>query len=526
MLKKLKITKRRLIQEYHGRNTHPDGSAAQEDGFENSYTNFLKTENALTSLKANLSVYAKALENLASAQEAISKDLMFFYDPETEFHKAAQTYQENIEAFKEYATKTAVDKIADDIVTPIDNHLGQFPVIKSMMDKRSRKKIDLDSYKRQLTEIQEKAGKEDKKKKVELKLKATQDKFNELSANLFSTFSRYEQLRSNLLNSHFVELLVAQLNYFNDGCESIASMEDIIARLETDPDNIHATIAEDEDEVTAAGISEASATSAGENLVFFDNPPFIASVPFATRHAQMDPMITNKRARTKYHRSKSIRNPEVAALKLENMDIQGAADSDDELPQEQAEQEARQRKEEKEKIAAEQEEAKQKEEEEKRVQLKMKEVEEAKQKEAALEIMEKKIEEQKRKEKAAEAANQVKETGKQHAVSQISTAEAFSSFKNEFISQAHSNETTDEWEEEDVVETPAPTSAPALAPDPDTPKVCVALYDYQAQRDVELSFQAGEEINVVQQDPSGWWTGIVNGQCGVFPTTYTQLKQT
>lgn len=47
----------------------------------------------------------------------------------------------------------------------------------------------------------------------------------------------------------------------------------------------------------------------------------------------------------------------------------------------------------------------------------------------------------------------------------------------------------------------------------------VALYDYTAQADGDLSFNAGDKIEVVEKTASAedWWTGKINGQQGVFP---------
>eukprot|EP00007_Cunea_sp_BSH-02190019_P007543 CAMPEP_0174234418 /NCGR_PEP_ID=MMETSP0417-20130205/4176_1 /TAXON_ID=242541 /ORGANISM="Mayorella sp, Strain BSH-02190019" /LENGTH=1098 /DNA_ID=CAMNT_0015312779 /DNA_START=26 /DNA_END=3322 /DNA_ORIENTATION=+ len=47
-----------------------------------------------------------------------------------------------------------------------------------------------------------------------------------------------------------------------------------------------------------------------------------------------------------------------------------------------------------------------------------------------------------------------------------------------------------------------------------------ALWEYVPQEEGELGFSAGDIVNVVQQDESGWWTGQVHGVIGVFPSNY------
>lgn len=69
---------------------------------------------------------------------------------------------------------------------------------------------------------------------------------------------------------------------------------------------------------------------------------------------------------------------------------------------------------------------------------------------------------------------------------------------------------------------PVPSKKPALRkPGPD---FVVALYSYQAQTEGDLSFSAGDRIEVVQKTGSqdDWWTGKVNGAQGIFPGNYVR----
>lgn len=71
-------------------------------------------------------------------------------------------------------------------------------------------------------------------------------------------------------------------------------------------------------------------------------------------------------------------------------------------------------------------------------------------------------------------------------------------------------------------------AAPVAAPPPPAAvpgvEYCVALYDYTAQAAGDLTFRAGDKIQVVQRtDANGWWTGILNGQQGIFPGNYVNM---
>lgn len=50
----------------------------------------------------------------------------------------------------------------------------------------------------------------------------------------------------------------------------------------------------------------------------------------------------------------------------------------------------------------------------------------------------------------------------------------------------------------------------------------VALYDYVADGDDELSITAGQKIELLKGDDGGWTLGEVNGKSGLFPSSYVQ----
>ncbi|KAK5987491.1 Regulator of cytoskeleton and endocytosis [Cladobotryum mycophilum] len=53
-----------------------------------------------------------------------------------------------------------------------------------------------------------------------------------------------------------------------------------------------------------------------------------------------------------------------------------------------------------------------------------------------------------------------------------------------------------------------------------------ALYDYAAQADGDLSFRAGDVIEIVQRTPNDneWWSGKLQGKTGQFPGNYVRLN--
>ena len=52
---------------------------------------------------------------------------------------------------------------------------------------------------------------------------------------------------------------------------------------------------------------------------------------------------------------------------------------------------------------------------------------------------------------------------------------------------------------------------------------CRALYDYEAQVPSELSFRRDDIIEVLSQEPSGWWDGLLRNERGWFPSNYVVI---
>ncbi|PVG00707.1 BAR-domain-containing protein [Serendipita vermifera] len=77
-----------------------------------------------------------------------------------------------------------------------------------------------------------------------------------------------------------------------------------------------------------------------------------------------------------------------------------------------------------------------------------------------------------------------------------------------------------------VAATKRPPPPPPVKKAPPKPKVqyVVALYDFDAQADGDLSFRTGDRIEVVERtaNTEDWWKGRLNGEEGVFPGNYVQ----
>ncbi|XP_029353307.1 intersectin-2b [Echeneis naucrates] len=51
----------------------------------------------------------------------------------------------------------------------------------------------------------------------------------------------------------------------------------------------------------------------------------------------------------------------------------------------------------------------------------------------------------------------------------------------------------------------------------------IAVYDYSASNEDEMSFSKGQLINVLEKNNPDWWKGEINGVTGLFPTNYVKM---
>lgn len=64
------------------------------------------------------------------------------------------------------------------------------------------------------------------------------------------------------------------------------------------------------------------------------------------------------------------------------------------------------------------------------------------------------------------------------------------------------------------------SSEPGFAP---VPAEYVAMYTYESSEQGDLSFQQGDVV-VVTRKEGDWWTGVVGGKTGVFPSNYVKPR--
>lgn len=52
--------------------------------------------------------------------------------------------------------------------------------------------------------------------------------------------------------------------------------------------------------------------------------------------------------------------------------------------------------------------------------------------------------------------------------------------------------------------------------------IVVAIYDYCADKEDELSFSENSIIYVIKKNDDGWYEGVMDGVAGLFPGNYVE----
>jgi len=72
-------------------------------------------------------------------------------------------------------------------------------------------------------------------------------------------------------------------------------------------------------------------------------------------------------------------------------------------------------------------------------------------------------------------------------------------------------------------DTAAPTQS-STTPSGGSQPYAIALYDYQAGDEDEISFDPDDVITNLEFIDEGWWRGTCHGQHGLFPANYVELQ--
>ncbi|KAM9317955.1 src substrate cortactin isoform 3-T3 [Pholidichthys leucotaenia] len=114
------------------------------------------------------------------------------------------------------------------------------------------------------------------------------------------------------------------------------------------------------------------------------------------------------------------------------------------------------------------------------------------------------------------------------AASVYETTEDVSYNDEENGEQLYESEPQNQYAQEDLYQNPeetADTDGQQYEYGEDLGVTAVALYDYQAAGDDEISFDPDDIITNIEMIDEGWWRGVCRGAYGLFPANYVEVRQ-
>lgn len=159
-----KSARRRLKQELH--EAVGSSSTTVDEEFQELYQRFQSTELSLTNLIAELERYIVSIKEMSMMQFKLAGDLLFFYDTDAPLRPTAEHYQSVTRTIQQQSTIELVDRLTNEIVKPLQSHLLDFPLVRELVGKRERKRLDLDAYKRKVADCQKKSDTAENRAKV------------------------------------------------------------------------------------------------------------------------------------------------------------------------------------------------------------------------------------------------------------------------------------------------------------------------------------------------------------------------
>jgi hypothetical protein len=184
--KRIAVKNRRFKQELAQKYGHAEVSA--DDEYSVASRRFLEVEAGLQSFASNVDTYCSVMQNLAATQVLLVSDLTCFVDKEGSHRTALDGYRTVLQELNSEYTARVISILKETVSNPLREHLADMPQVKEVMEKRVRKKTDMDYYKQKLATLQDK-GKADKVRETEDKLRQATEVYLQVTTSLMEWFS-------------------------------------------------------------------------------------------------------------------------------------------------------------------------------------------------------------------------------------------------------------------------------------------------------------------------------------------------
>lgn len=172
--------------------------------------------------------YVKSLQELTAAQSLIIGDLLYFCDVDSPHRSALEAFYATLQDLNRNKTSHIINRLRDQLLNPVREHLAEGPAMREVMDKRARKKMDMDFFKQRLIKVMDNP---EKRAAAEEKLRPAVELYEQVTNALMQRFSQVEIMAENVCFTALPVLYDAQKSWYHSGNLVYESYETTMQKL-------------------------------------------------------------------------------------------------------------------------------------------------------------------------------------------------------------------------------------------------------------------------------------------------------
>ncbi|CAH1775997.1 unnamed protein product [Owenia fusiformis] len=204
-----------------------------DDVFDENVTNFNRQQASAQRLQKELKTYLVCVKEMAAASKSLYSTIQDIYEPEWVEHGS---FEKHIES-QDLIWTDYLNSLTDSVQGPLATYISQYPEYKSKISKRGRKLVDYDSARHNLDSLKN-AKKRDETKimKAQEELASTKKVYEDLNYHLHDELPDLYDNRISFYTGHFETLFTIEEKFHRESGKTRDALNDAIKTLAVEND--------------------------------------------------------------------------------------------------------------------------------------------------------------------------------------------------------------------------------------------------------------------------------------------------
>eukprot|EP01092_Planopodium_desertum_P011932 TRINITY_DN55296_c0_g1_i5.p1 TRINITY_DN55296_c0_g1~~TRINITY_DN55296_c0_g1_i5.p1 ORF type:complete len:376 (+),score=63.87 TRINITY_DN55296_c0_g1_i5:2-1129(+) len=205
--------------------------------FDQDVERFKATLKALENTQKHCKEFLKSLRSLCIAENGLAEDMSASFESHSSVYDAANK-NKTIIAELDHARTQLEEKMREDFLEPFSEYLSQYGSIKSRIDERNRRLVDMDRYRHDYQKASEKgdAGKAQMNKKKYVGMKKA---YVAINTELLKDIPALIKDRQVFLAPLFATLLHSEINYYSAAANILNGIAPMIRHVDRGASHTH-----------------------------------------------------------------------------------------------------------------------------------------------------------------------------------------------------------------------------------------------------------------------------------------------